>query len=139
MADIIEDLNEKGEAFYDMKYAYVTTDKGKLTGAFRLHDLLFKSRMRLISDIMIINPHRVNVYTTFEELQEFFDQCDIFEAPVVDKAGCLLGVVQRSDIKETIGEQSNNTFLQSRGIVAGEELRGMPLFSRSFRRLSGYS
>ncbi|MFA6242783.1 MAG: magnesium transporter, partial [Candidatus Hydrogenedentales bacterium] len=59
-----------------------------------------------------------------------------FGVPVVDASGAMLGVVQGADVEEAQGEAAQRTFLRFSGIIGGEELRSMPLSSRSFRRLS---
>ena len=51
----------------------------------------------------------------------------------------LLGVVLRHDVEEALTERADNDYLKTQGIVGGEELRTMPLWRRSGRRLSWLS
>ena len=141
VGNIVDDMSEKGAKYFDynVQYAYITSDEGKLVGILRLKDLLFTSKWKAVTDIMLSNPLYVCVDTPLDELQQFFDKYNFFAVPVVDEADCPVGVVQRTSVKEALDKQSNKTYLQSSGIVAGEELRTMPIFSRSFRRLSWLS
>jgi magnesium transporter len=59
--------------------------------------------------------------------------------PVVDDAGRLVGIVRHADVEEAIGHQAASDHLKTQGIVGGEELRAMPVFSRAWRRLSWLS
>lgn len=51
----------------------------------------------------------------------------------------LLGLVLRKDVREAETERSNMELLETQGIVGGEELRTMPVWLRSKRRLSWLS
>ncbi len=137
--DVIDDLSEKRDKYSDMEYAYVTVYGGKLVGMLRLHDLLFAPKSKLISEVMETDPFYVSVNTKLVELQEIFDKHNYFELPVIDEAGCILGIVRRNAVDVELDNQSNNTFLEVSGIVAGEELREMPVFTRAVRRLSWLS
>ena len=55
-----------------------------------------------------------------------------------DQQHRLVGVVRRSDVEEAFGERSESDFRRSQGIVR-EELRTMPLLTRSRRRLAWLS
>jgi magnesium transporter len=74
-----------------------------------------------------------------EELAEVFARKKFFGLPVVDTNGRLLGVVPSASVEHETAEEQAEMFLQSSGIVNGEELRSMPLWKRSSRRLSWLS
>jgi magnesium transporter len=141
VADVLDDLREHAEEYaeYEVQYAYVIDQSGRLLGVLRLRDLLLSPTGRAVTAIMIPDPVRVQTETSLDELHQFFERHDFFGVPVTDEAGQLLGVVRRTDVQEAMGDQADQTFLKSRGIVGGEEFRGMPLRVRAFRRLSWLS
>jgi magnesium transporter len=56
--------------------------------------------------------------------------------PVVDDSHQLVGVVRRQDVEEALADRADTYYLKLQGIIGGEELRTMPLTSRSGRRLA---
>ncbi len=138
VADVLDDLRDHAEEYskYDVQYAYVVSGEKRLVGVLKLRDLLLSPQATPVAALMIRNPLRVEVRATLDELEQFFDRHAFFGVPVVDGEGRLVGVVRRADVEEAIGERADRTFLKFSGIVGGEELRTMPLWVRSFRRLS---
>jgi magnesium transporter len=141
VADVLEDLQTHGGTYsdYDVQYAYVVSATGSLVGVLRLRDLLFARRDAPISGLMISDPVRVKVDSTLDDLQQLFEAHAFFGVPVTDTAGRLAGIVRRAAVEEAVGERASGLFLKVSGIIGGEELRSMPLASRSFRRLSWLS
>jgi magnesium transporter len=141
VADVLGDLREHGEAYsdYDVQYAYVTAANGGLVGVLRLRDLLFAPREAPISSLMIKDPIAVAADASLDELQQLFEAHGFFGVPATNASGDLVGIVRRAAVKRAVGEQASGLFLKVSGIIGGEELRSMPLASRSFRRLSWLS
>jgi magnesium transporter len=50
-----------------------------------------------------------------------------------------VGIVRRAAVQEALADRADDAYLKTQGIVGGEELRTMPLFTRSRRRLSWLS
>jgi magnesium transporter len=88
---------------------------------------------------MIGDPQAVLDMSPLDDLRATFDRYQFFGVPVVNDEGTLVGVVQRADVEEALADRSDNDYLKSQGIVGGEELRTMPLFLRSRRRLAWLS
>lgn len=141
VADVLADLRANAETYadYEVQYAYVITPESELAGVLRLRDLLLAPGSTPVFRIMIRKPLSVNVHTHLDEMREFFDEHAFFGVPVVDDANALVGVVRRSDVQAHLGERADQDYLKSQGIVGGEELRSMPLVTRSRRRLSWLS
>ena len=139
--DVLDDLRAQGEAYsdYDIQYAYVVSNSGRLVGVLRLRDLLMAPRSRTISEIMIKEPLHVNVDLSLRDLKDFFRQYSFLGVPVVIDNGELVGVVRSASVREAANRQNNQLFLKFAGIVGGEEFRSMSLFKRSSRRLSWLS
>lgn len=139
--DVLEDLQVNSQEYidYNVQYFYVTDQNKQLVGVLRIHDLLFPARNTKLTEVMIKSPLSVSDTATLRELKEFFEDHHLFGAPVVDKAGKLVGVVLPRSIEEADNKQKTKAFLRLSGIIGGEEFRTMPLLSRSGRRLSWLS
>jgi len=138
--EVVEDLT--GEAvdyqLLTVHYAYVVIRKRRLKGVIRLRDLVFadpeKSIGELAKPALTVPPH-----ATLDDLEEFFDEHDIAAVPVVDESQNLLGIVRRRAVLEALAERSEADSLKQAGIIGGDELRSMPVFVRSRRRLAWLS
>ena len=141
VADVLADMQTNAETYqdYDVQYAYVTAEQNRLVGVMRLRDLLLARRSQAISSMMIGDPQTVSDTSPLDDLRATFDRYQFYGVPVVNDAGALVGVVQRADVEEALADRSDSDFLKSQGIVGGEELRTMPLFLRSRRRLAWLS
>ncbi len=141
VADVIRQLSDQDERYsdFDIRYAYVCDDDGKLIGVLPMRDLLFVKRSERVADIMIPKPHCVVDSTSLEDLVEFFETHAYLGVPVVDDDGVLKGVIHREDVDYAATRALESDYLKSQGIVGGEELRTMPLWLRSRRRLSWLS
>ena len=139
--EVLDDLRAQGEAYsdYDIQYAYVVSNAGRLIGVLRLRDLLMAPRSKTISEIMIKEPMYVNVNMSLRDLKIFFRQYSFLGVPVVNDDGDLVGVVRSASVRDAANRQNNQLFLKFAGIVGGEEYRSMSLFKRSSRRLSWLS
>ncbi|MCC9643769.1 magnesium transporter [Rhodopirellula sp. JC740] len=138
--EVITTLSENAEEFrdYDVQYAYLTDDDGKLVGVLPMRNLLFARRTDPVADIMILDPLSITASMPLDELRDFFDAHHFLGVPVVDDQNKLLGVVHRNAVDYESTRAAESDFLKSQGII-GEELRTMPLWLRSRRRLSWLS
>jgi magnesium transporter len=141
VADVTADLRANGPTYsdYEIQYAYVVSTTGVLRGVLRLRDLLFASQDALLTSVMIDEPVQVRAQAHLDELRGLFEHYDFIGVPVTDAAGRLLGVVRRADMREASEGQASRDFREASGIVGGEELRSLPLATRSARRLSWLS
>lgn len=139
--DVLNDLqiNRSEYVDYHVQYFYVVDQEEHLVGVLRMHDMLFPTRGARLDQIMISSPLSVSDKASLSELEEFFEEHNLFGAPVVDDGGRLVGVVLPNAIEEAINKRKTTTFLRLSGIIGGEEFRTMPLFTRSGRRLSWLS
>ncbi|MCO8120114.1 magnesium transporter [Stieleria sp. TO1_6] len=141
VAQVIEQLSHDHQRHDDMdiRYGYVCDDAGRLVGVLRMHNLLFARRSASISDVMIHHPVSVADSAPLDELVELFESHAYLGVPVVDSEGVLQGVVRREAVDYESVRAAESDYLKSQGIVGGEELRTMPLWLRSRRRLSWLS
>lgn len=141
VAQVIEDLGANAEEYadYDIQYAYVTENEGRLVGVLRMRDLLLAPRHARIGTLMIPDPHAVEDMTPLSDLVVVFDEHRFFGMPVVGSDRSLRGVIHRAAVEEAVAEDSESVYRRSQGIIGGEELRSMPVLVRSRRRLSWLS
>ena len=141
VGDVADDLQARAEEYaeYVIQYAYVISNQGTLVGVLRLRDLLLAPRGRPIEMLMIPEPGAIPDQAGLDDLEALFDRFPYYGLPVIDERGRLTGVVRRSDVEEALAGRSDDAYRKSQGIVGGEELRSMPLYRRSLRRLSWLS
>lgn len=139
--DVIQDLRSKWEEYadYNVQYAYISDVRNKLVGVLRFRDLLLSEPVTRLQDLMIPDPISVAGGMPLEELIGLFNENNFIAVPVVEEGGVLIGVVLRSDARQAAGERATENFLKVSGLVGEEELRSMPMFTRSSRRLSWLS
>jgi len=137
---VLENLRGNADKYRDfvVQYAYVTRN-GRLRGVLRLRDLLFETPGREIREIMLPEPLSVPELFGLDDLRVFFERHPFFGVPVVDSQGRLVGIVTRAAVEAARADRSDSDYLKTQGIVGGEELRTMPLFLRSRRRLAWLS
>jgi magnesium transporter len=138
--DVIDNLSVRAEqhAEYTGQHAYVVSASGKLVGVVGLRDLVLSRRGVPLADIMA-SPLFVSVDTPLNELAAFFDRYDFLSTPVVDSHHGLVGVLRRSDVARALAERAEAERMKLQGIVGGDEIRSMPILTRSRRRLSWLS
>jgi magnesium transporter len=114
------------------QHPYIIDAAGKLIGVVSLRDLLRSRRAVLLADIMHV-PISVRPETSQDELVDLFDENPFLGIPVVDHEGILLGVVSRLELAEAELERAEHDSLARQQV--GDELRSMPTWLRSRRRL----
>ena len=122
---------------YRGQHPYVVDADDHPVGVVSLRNLLTSARSETLSAIMV-PPIVVSVDTTLDELEDLFDKHNFFGLPVVEADGRLVGVVSRSAVHDAALERSQSESLKRQGVV-GDELRSMPTWLRSRRRLAWLS
>ena len=126
-------------ADYAAQYVYALGEHGELIGVLPLRDLVLARPSQPVSALMLPRPISVLARLPLPEIFELFDHYRFLAIPVVDDATRMLGVLLREDVDEARVDQAQADEMKSRGIVGGEELRTMPLATRSGRRLAWLS
>jgi magnesium transporter len=139
--ELVDHLQENVERYADfvIQYVYALGTRGELVGVLPLRDLVLARRERSVASLMLPSPISVRASATLPELFDLFDRYRFLGIPVVDELDRMVGVLLREDVDEARVEQAQSDELKSRGIVGGEELRSMPVLTRSGRRLSWLS
>ena len=139
--EVLEDL-ERNAADYarlQVQHTYVVDEELRLEGVVPIREMLLAPRSLALSEIMIPDPVFVSDTATLDELSATFQEKPYIGLPVLDEGKHLIGVVERSDLHLAQTEDVERQYRQSQGIVGGEELRSMPLATRSKRRLAWLS
>lgn len=141
VSDVLADLRANTEAYrgYDVQYGFVVARDGRLVGVLPMRDLVLADSSRPVRSLMIEKPMRVEAELPLDDLREVFEQHPYVGLPVVTDRDMLVGVVRRADVQEALEDRAESDHLKSQGIVGGEELRTMPVLTRSRRRLSWLS
>ncbi|MEM0967377.1 MAG: magnesium transporter [Verrucomicrobiota bacterium] len=135
--EVTENMRENRDRYadFDIQYVYVTSGADRLLGVLRLRDLVLAHPEDTVTSMMIGNPLSVEVETPLHDLHQLFQDHHFLGLPVVDSTGKLLGVLQRSAVEESMGEEATENYLKASGLVSSEELRTMPLLKRVRGRL----
>ena len=85
---------------------YVTDRKKKLIGVVTVKDMLLAEKDTAIEDIMDENVITVETHEEKEAVAQKFSKYDFLALPVVDKEGCLVGIVTVDDAVDVIQEEA---------------------------------
>ncbi|WP_380053921.1 magnesium transporter [Falsihalocynthiibacter sp. SS001] len=122
---------------YRGQHPYILDEDGKPIGVVSLRGLLSTKRGALLTSIMV-EPLTVGVHTSLSDLEDIFDKYPFLGVPVVEEGGDLVGVVSRASVAAALLERAESENLKLQGVV-GDELRSMPVWLRSRRRLAWLS
>lgn len=138
VGDVLDELSEKAEQYADrdVQYVYVIDSDARLAGVLRLRDLVMTVRTRPVREIMLSDPTSVRVSDDYDSLRSVFDERGFVGLPVLDETERLVGVVTRQAVREAVVDHQTGDYLNSAGILGGEELRSMPMLVRCGRRLA---
>jgi magnesium transporter len=139
--DVIDDLSARAEEGIDPEqeaHVYAVSPSGKLVGVLDLRDLVLARRATPLAEILKSSLF-VSVDTSLDDLEAFFDRHPFLAVPVVDTRQRLVGVVRRDDVADALAKRADAEYLKTRGIIGGDEIRSLPVLTRSRRRLSWLS
>jgi magnesium transporter len=139
VGDFLDELRRKGKRGDQLPQRLILVDEHQRpVGGVEIASILLTGRETRLADLS--QPVRsVAADASLEELENYFDRYETQGAPVVDANGALVGRVRLQALLSTFAERGQRDQLKVQGIVGGEELRGMPLFTRARRRLSWLS
>ncbi len=114
-------IRKRGEdEFEGTSYVYVVDDAGKLAGIISIRDLVFRPPSRRIRDVMSKDVRHVRVDADQEEVARLFSQYHYMALPVVERDGCLVGVVEANQVIDVLREEATEDMQLMVG-VSGEE------------------
>ena len=138
VSSTIDQIRRQADAYstYAIQYLYAVDQQGRLEGVVPLRALLLARSEARLADLMVRNPVVFRVDDPLETLDFVFRSEGFLGAPVVDDDGRLVGVVERTAVDDAAIDEAESDHMKSLGIASGEELRSMPPFERSRRRLA---
>jgi len=118
VGDAIDHLRQAGEddlpeTFFEI---YVIDPKFRPLGAVPLSTLMRKHRDVRLCDIMVALRVKVSPEIDQEEAAYLFEKYHLHQAPVVDEAGRLKGMLTVDDMVEVIKEESKEDLLALAGV-----------------------
>lgn len=122
---------------YRGQHTYVVDERNHPVGVVSLRGLLTAKRGALLTTIMD-TPLTVFSDTPLDRLEDIFSEHSFLGMPVIQEDGTLVGFVSRKAISDAVLERSESENLKRHGLM-GDELRSMPLWLRSRRRLAWLS
>ena len=127
----IDRIRERGEleSFF---YLYVVDETGKLVGVVPIRNLVIAPRDRKLSDMMIADPVKANVFMDQEEAARLVSRYELLALPIIDEAGHLEGIITVDDVIDIINEESTEDMYKMAGLA--EEDRVFTPISRSVKK-----
>ncbi len=113
----IRRIGEDRETIY---VCYVTSAKRKLEGVVTVKDLLLADDDTIIEDIMDTNVIFARTTDDQEEVSDQFSDYDLIAIPVVDKEGCLVGIVTVDDVIDVMEQEATEDIEKMAGITPSD-------------------
>ena len=113
----IRRIGEDRETIY---VCYVTSAKRRLEGVVTVKDLLLSDDDTVIEDIMDTNIIFATTTDDQEEVSEKFSDYDLIAIPVVDKEGCLVGIVTVDDVIDVMEQEATEDIEKMAGITPSD-------------------
>lgn len=100
---------------------YVTDGRKKLIGVVTVKDLLLSPKSETISNIMDSNVVTLETLEDKENVALKFSKYDFLAMPVVDKEGCLVGIVTVDDAVDVLQEEATEDIQKMAAILPTEK------------------
>ena len=113
----IRRIGEDRETIY---VCYVTSAKRHLEGVVTVKDLLLSDDDTIIEDIMDTNIIFAHTTDDQEDVSEQFSDYDLLAIPVVDKEGCLVGIVTVDDVIDVMEQEATEDIEKMAGITPSD-------------------
>ena len=119
--DAFERIRRTGINKETVYTCYVTDRKKKLIGVVTVRDMLLSEKQDLIAHIMDTNVITVETLEDKEQVALKFSRYDFLALPVVDKEGCLVGIVTVDDAVDVIQEEATEDIQKMAAILPSEK------------------
>lgn len=114
----IRKIGEDKETIY---VCYVTSAKRKLEGVITVKKLLLSDDDTILEDIMDRNVIYATTTDDQEEVSEKISDYDLIAIPVVDKEGCLVGIVTVDDVIDVMEQEATEDIEKMAGITPSDK------------------
>ena len=100
---------------------YVTDRRKRLLGVVTVRDMLLANNQDLIADIMDTNVITLKTMEDKEQVALKFSKYDFIAMPVIDKEGCLVGIVTIVDAVDVIQEEATEDIQKMAAVLPSEK------------------
>lgn len=100
---------------------YVTDDKKHLIGVVTVKDLLLASVAETIENVMDTNLVTVETLEDKEQVAMKFSKYDFLALPVIDKEGCIVGIVTVDDAVDVLQEEATEDIQKMAAMLPTEK------------------
>ena len=100
---------------------YVTDRKKHLIGVVTVKDLLLADKNDVIANVMDTNVITVETLEDKEQVAQKFSKYDFLALPVIDKEGCLVGIVTVDDAVDVIQEEATEDIQKMAAMLPNEK------------------
>ena len=100
---------------------YVTDRRKKLIGVVTVRDMLLAEKSEIIENIMDTNVINVETLEDKEIVAQRFSDYDLLALPVVDREGCLVGIVTVDDAVDVIYEEATEDIQMMAAVIPSEK------------------
>ena len=100
---------------------YVTDRRKRLLGVVTVRDMLLANNQDLIADIMDTNVITLKTMEDKEQVALKFSKYDFIAMPVIDKEGCLVGIVTIDDAVDVIQEEATEDIQKMAAVLPSEK------------------
>lgn len=112
----VKEMRKQAEEMEEVYSIYVVDDSEKLLGLLSLKKLLTTSSSTKVSNVYNSKIQSVKDTESAEEVARFMQKYDLFEVPVVDSLGKLVGRITVDDVIDFITEEAEKDYQLASGI-----------------------
>ena len=121
VAEAFDRIRKTGVNKETIYTCYVTDRKKKLVGVITVKDLLLADKEQFIEQIMDTNTITVETLEDKEQVAQKFSKYGFLALPVIDKEGCLVGIVTVDDAVDVIQEEATEDIQKMAAILPTEK------------------
>ena len=100
---------------------YVTDRRKRLVGVVTVKDMLLADKSAIIADVMDDNAVTVETLEDKEQVAQKFSKYGFLAMPVIDKEGCLVGIVTVDDAVDVIQEEATEDIQLMAAVIPNEK------------------
>ena len=112
----VKEMRKQAEELEEVYSIYVVDETNKLLGILSLKKLLTTSSATRVSEVYNSKVRWVKDSDEAEEVARFMQRYDLFEVPVVDALGKLVGRITIDDVMDFVKEETEKDYQLASGI-----------------------
>lgn len=126
----IDEIRRARDKVHEVSYVYAVDAQGKLKGVLSLRDLILADAKDRVDEIMNVNLKGLcSPSEDREKVALKMGEFNLYDLPVVDSEGRLLGIVEHDDVIDIIQDEATEDFQKLVGAGADETIHDRLSFS----------